>query len=252
MGDLADAGRAATTRGHDGSAFAREQARRLEPNAGRRAGHEAPRAAQSEVHGGLAYPGVATTIVLARHGETDWNRERRFQGHADVPLNDAGRAQAAQLAARLADEPFSSVYTSPLRRAAETAELVAARLGVEVRPHVALKEVDVGSWSGLSVQDVEARYPEEYARWLENRASGWHDGETWEELAARVVAGLHEIARGHPGEHVLAVTHGGPIRSARTVALGLSAHEIHPGMAPLTNCATYRIAVRDGNLEAVD
>jgi probable phosphoglycerate mutase len=195
---------------------------------------------------------MATTIVLARHGETDWNRERRFQGHADRPLNDAGRAQAAELAALLEGEPFSSVYTSPLLRAAETAEIVAARLGVEVRPHGALKEVDVGSWSGLSVQEVEARYPEGYARWLEKRAAGWDDGETYEELAARVVAGLHEIARGHPDEHVLAVTHGGPMRSARAVALGLSADEIHPRTAPLGNCATYRIAVRDGNLEAVD
>jgi broad specificity phosphatase PhoE len=195
---------------------------------------------------------VTTTIVLARHGETDWNRERRFQGHADTPLNHAGRAQAAELAALLEGEPFSGAYTSPLRRAAETAEIVAARLVVEARPHSALKEVDVGSWSGLSVEEVEERYPEGYARWLENRAAGWHDGETWEELAARVVAGLHEIARRHPGEHVLAVTHGGVIRTARAVALGLSAEEIHPEMAPLTNCATYRIAVRDGKLEAVD
>jgi probable phosphoglycerate mutase len=195
---------------------------------------------------------VATTIVLARHGETDWNRERRFQGHADMPLNEVGRAQAAALAAQLEGEPFSSVYTSPLRRAAETAEIVAARLGVGVRPHPALKEVDVGSWSGLSEQEVEARYPEGYARWLENRAAGWHDGETYEELAARVVAGLHEIAREHADEHVLAVTHGGPIRSARAVALGLSGDEIHRRMAPLVNCATCRIAVRDGNLEAVD
>jgi broad specificity phosphatase PhoE len=195
---------------------------------------------------------VATTIVLARHGETHWNRERRFQGHADLPLNEAGRAQAAELAARLEGERFSSVYTSPLRRAAETAEIVAARLGVGVLPHAALKEVDVGSWSGLSEQEVEARYSEGYARWLENRAAGWDDGESYEALAARVVAGLQEIARKHPGEHVLAVTHGGPIRAARAVALGLSADEIHPRTAPLVNCATYRIAVRDGNLEAVD
>jgi broad specificity phosphatase PhoE len=195
---------------------------------------------------------VATTIVLARHGETDWNRARRFQGHADVPLNAAGRAQAVELATRLEGQRFSAVYTSPLRRAAETAAIVGARLGVQPRPHDALREVDLGPWSGLSEEEVEARFPKGYARWLENRAAGWHDGETYEELAARVVAGLREIARRHPGETLLAITHGGPIRSARASALGLSADEIHPLTAPLGNCATYRIAVRDGNLEAVD
>ena len=191
---------------------------------------------------------MATTIVLVRHGETDWNRERRFQGHADVPLNDAGRAQAAELAARLDGERFSKIYTSPLRRAAETAEIMSARLGVEVEPHPALKEVDVGSWSGLSAPEVEARYPDGYARWLADRCAGWEDGESYEELASRVVAGLHEIAGRHGGEQVLAVTHGGPIRSALAGAKGVSAD----GIARLANCVTYRIAVRDGELEAVD
>jgi broad specificity phosphatase PhoE len=195
---------------------------------------------------------VATTIVLARHGETDWNRERRFQGHADVPLNDAGRAQAVELAAGLDGKTFAAVYTSPLRRAAETAQIVAVRLGVEARSHDALKEVDVGSWSGLSVQEVEARFPAGYARWLEHRCAGWNDGETNEELAARVVRGLHEIAREHPDQQVLAVTHGGPIRTAMGVALGLSLDQVGATVAYLANCATHRIAVRDGNLEAVD
>ena len=92
---------------------------------------------------------MATTIVLVRHGETDWNRNRRFQGQADIVLNETGRAQVRALATELADEPFSIAYTSPLRRAAESAEILGAALGLEVRPCDALMEVDVGSWLSL-------------------------------------------------------------------------------------------------------
>src|SRR4029453_14296582 len=104
--------------------------------------------------------GVPTTIVPGRHGETDWNRERRFQGHADTPLNDAGRAQAADLADSLTSERLVAVYTSPLRRAYETAALIAIRLGLDVRPLDALREIHVGHWEGLTIEEVRERYPE--------------------------------------------------------------------------------------------
>jgi broad specificity phosphatase PhoE len=194
---------------------------------------------------------VATTIVLVRHGETDWNRERRFQGHADVPLNDEGRRQVGELAELLAGESFARAYSSPLRRAAESAEILASRLGLDMGPSDALKEVDVGSWSGLTVAEVEARFPEGHACWLEWRVSGWKDGETYEELARRVLAGLHELARAHPGENVLAVTHGGPIRSAMAAALGLPLDDVSDRIGVVGNCAVARIVVRDGKLEAV-
>jgi len=189
---------------------------------------------------------------MVRHGETDWNRDNRFQGHADVPLNDDGRSQVRALAERLACESFAAAYTSPLRRAAESAEILAAALGVDVHPSEALREVDVGSWSGLTVAEVEARYPEGFARWADWRCEGWHDGETYEDFSRRVVGGLREIAAPHPGEHVVAVTHGGPIRVALAVALGLSLDAVRGRVAVLENCATVRIAVRDGAFERVD
>jgi broad specificity phosphatase PhoE len=194
---------------------------------------------------------VTTTIVLVRHGETDWNRERRFQGHADVPLNEEGRTQVRELAELLAGESFSGAYSSPLRRATQSAEILGARLGLDVRPSEALKEVDVGSWSGLTVPEVEVRFPEGYKRWLEWRCSGWGDGETYGELARRVVAGLHELAHAHPGGSVLAVTHGGPMRSAMAAALGLPLDEVSGQVGGIDNCAVARIVVRDGKLEAV-
>ena len=122
---------------------------------------------------------MATTIVLVRHGETDWNRESRFQGHADTPLNEAGRAQSRDLAERLVAEQVTALYTSPLRRAAETAAIVGERLGLPVRTSEPMREIDVGSWEGLTVDEVRARFPdEEKPAW----SSGWDGGETHDEL----------------------------------------------------------------------
>ena len=194
---------------------------------------------------------MATTIILVRHGETDWNRDNRFQGHADPPLNDTGRAQAQALAASFGDERFAAVYTSPLRRAHETARILAATRALEPIADPALEEVDVGSWSGLTRTEVEARHPEGFARWLEY-GHGWDDGETYEELGARVVTGLLNIGASHPGAAVLAVTHGGPIRSALAAADGVSFEEARRSIHVVGNCAVVRLAARDGQLERVD
>jgi probable phosphoglycerate mutase len=194
---------------------------------------------------------VPTTIVLVRHGETDWNREHRFQGHADPPLNAAGRAQSLALADELRGERLAAAYTSPLRRAHETAAILATELGLEPVADDALKEVDVGSWSGLTRDEVAARFPEGYARWLEY-GHGWEDGETYEDLGARVVSGLVAIAARHPDEPVLAVTHGGPMRSALAVADGVPFEEARRSIHFIGNCAIVRLAVRDEKLERVD
>ncbi len=194
---------------------------------------------------------MPTTIVLVRHGETDWNRDNRFQGRADPPLNDTGREQARVLAGALSDESFAAAYTSPLRRAAETAATLADALGVDALPDGSLMEVDVGSWSGLTRAEVEARFPEGYARWLEY-GHGWDDGETYDELGVRVVSGLVDIAAQHRDEVVLAVTHGGPIRSALAAAEGVAFDEARRSIHVIDNCAVVRLAVRDGKLERVD
>jgi probable phosphoglycerate mutase len=193
---------------------------------------------------------VSTTIVLVRHGETDWNRENRFQGHADPPLNALGRAQARKLAGRLATEEHAALYASPLKRAYETAQLLADRLGLEVQRNDALMEVDVGSWSGLTRSDVEARFPDGYRRWLDF-GHGWDDGESYDDLGERVVQGLRAIADDHPGEHVLAVTHGGPIRSALAASARVPFEEARRSIHVVANCAVVRLALRDGRLERV-
>lgn len=193
---------------------------------------------------------MPTTLVLVRHGETDWNRENRFQGHADTSLNQAGRAQAHVLARELAGQGFDAVYSSPLKRAAETARIVASRLGLDLQLSAGLMEVDVGSWSGLTRDEIEVRFPDGYERWLEY-GHGWDNGETYVELGERVVSDLLRIAERHADELVLAVTHGGPIRSALAASAGVSFSDARRSIAVLENCATVRLAVRDGNLEGV-
>jgi broad specificity phosphatase PhoE len=194
---------------------------------------------------------VPTTLALVRHGETDWNADNRFQGHADPPLNEAGRRQARALAAELEGGVFAALYTSPLRRAAETASIVGSELGLEPIADESLKEVDVGSWSGLTRAEVERRYPTGFARWLEY-GHGWDDGETYDELGARVITGLAQIAQHHDGGGVLAITHGGPIRSALAIAEHVSFDEARRAIHVIGNCAVVRLAVLDGKLERVD
>lgn len=192
-----------------------------------------------------------TTILLARHGETDWNREGRFQGHADPPLNRTGRDQAVELSVALMAEDLAAVYSSPLRRALETAEIVAASRELEPVTVAALREVDVGSWSGLTRTEVEQRFPEQYARWLDY-GQGWEDGETYDEMGTRVVAALLELAAAHDGERVLAVTHGGPIRAAFAFAAGTSHAEARRNGPQVGNVFVAEFAVEDGALRRLD
>lgn len=194
---------------------------------------------------------MSTTIVLVRHGETDWNREHRFQGHADTRLNEEGRRQAQALAELLGGEHFVAAYSSPLQRAFETAEILAAPLGLDVATTDALMEVDVGSWSGLTTAEVAERFPEGFRRWSAF-GHGWDDGESYEELGLRVLSGLHEIAAAHRGARVLVVTHGGPIRSAVAAARGFPFESARSEIGVVGNCATLSIVVRGGVVEAVD
>ena len=191
-----------------------------------------------------------TTILLARHGETDWNREGRFQGHANPPLNSTGRAQAVDLSVALMAEELAAVYSSPLRRALETAEVVAASHGLEPISVDDLREVDVGSWSGLTRTEVEERFPEQFARWLDY-GQGWEDGETYEEMGKRAVDALLRLAAAHDGERVLAMTHGGPIRAAFAFADGTTHTEARRLGSDIGNTFVVELAVADGALRRV-
>jgi broad specificity phosphatase PhoE len=110
-----------------------------------------------------------------------------------------------------------------LRRALETAEVVAASHGLEPVPVAALREVDVGSWSGLTRAEAVSRFPEGFARWQDGYP-GWDDGESYETMTDRVLGKIHDLARAHQDGRVLVVSHGGPIRGIHAAALGLDVH----------------------------
>lgn len=173
-----------------------------------------------------------TTLLLARHGETDWNRDGRWQGWADPPLNETGRAQARALAEQLRTIPFDAAYSSDLRRALETAEIVAASHGVTVVADPGLREIDIGSWSGLTHPEIDERFGGELV-----------DGESREAHQARVLAAVERIARAHPGERILIVTHGGTMRA-------LHNHVSDRPFHPAGNCDVLELHYRDDGLVA--
>jgi broad specificity phosphatase PhoE len=188
-----------------------------------------------------------TTLLLARHGETDWNRARRWQGHADRPLTDRGRAQAAALAERLVEISLDAVYSSDLRRTADTAAAVAGAQGLDVIELRALREVSVGSWQGLTREEAEATFPEGFRRWLAG-GTGWDDGETYGQMSTRVLGAVEQIAGDHDRGRVLIVSHGGPIRAIHAAALGLDV-EAYRRIRPVEpNARLSAVCVEDGRL----
>jgi broad specificity phosphatase PhoE len=155
-----------------------------------------------------------TRVLLIRHGETAWNRERRWQGQADVPLTAEGREQARRLARFLRGESsVDHLYTSDLVRAAETARTLAEALGVEPSIDPAWREMDVGAWSGLTRDDIRVRFRDEWERLAAGEDLPRGGGETFGDFTARVVAAIERLRDAHPGETVAVVTHGGVIRA---------------------------------------
>lgn len=148
-----------------------------------------------------AWP-LETTLCLIRHGETDWNREGRAQGLEDIPLNETGRDQARRLAARLAGEPWTALYSSPLSRALETARIVGAATGLAPQVEPLLVERNMGAIAGLTFAEREARFPG-------LPLDAIPGVEPLADLTRRALAAVDRIARQHPGGRVLVVGHGG-------------------------------------------
>jgi probable phosphoglycerate mutase len=162
-------------------------------------------------------------ILLIRHGETPWNRSRRWQGHADVPLSREGLEQAIRLALHLKEErtPIDRIYSSDLRRAQQTAQKLVEALATELVVDPALREIEVGKWTGLSQDEIKERFAEEWARIAAGEDLPRGGGETFAAFSLRIVAALDRLRRRHGGKTVAAVTHGGVIRAALLHALGL-------------------------------
>lgn len=164
-----------------------------------------------------------TEVWLIRHGESEGNHAGVLQGQRDYPLSERGRQQARLLAARLTAVRFDALYSSDLTRALDTAKVVAeaVRLPVAVDPR--LREIDIGTWSGLTPEAIHARFPDEYAGWLRRRdpAHRRGGGESYLDLQRRIVPVVTELARRHPGGRLAIVAHGGSINAYLCGVLGM-------------------------------
>ncbi len=193
-----------------------------------------------------------TTLLLARHGETDWNRDRRWQGHADRPLTRRGRAQARELGRLIADEDLVGAYSSDLQRARETAELALAGRAVDLVTLPELRERSFGSWEGLLDDEVPVRYPGDYELWESGEGHGASDAEPFSSVITRVKAAVRRIAGDHPEGAVLVVSHGGPLRVMHALAGGLDFVQHRRSIPEVANCAVSRCAFRDGILTRIE
>jgi len=193
---------------------------------------------------------LVTKLLLVRHGETDWNRDGRWQGHSDTHLNDVGREQAARLAAEL--DGIDVVYSSDLARARETADILAARLELNVRIDPRLRERSFGAWEGKTAPEIETAFAAAHARWLAGDGPGADDAEPFADFAARVHSFLAETLTRYPDETVLIVGHGGSIRVIHALAGGLDYVRDHRSIPGVPNCTVTRYAARDGLLERID
>ncbi len=191
-----------------------------------------------------------TTLLLVRHGETDWNREGRWQGHSNTHLNDLGREQARRVAREL---PHVDVmYSSDLARARETAEIIASELGLPVQVDARLRERSFGAWEGLNADEIEARFAEAHALWRAGEGPGADDAEAFDAFGARVGSFLDDVLERHPNETVLIVAHGGSMRVIHALASGLDYVRDHRSIPGVANCAVARYAAREGKLAPID
>jgi len=168
-----------------------------------------------------------TYLYLVRHGETDWNVEGRWQGQADVPLNENGRAQAARIALALAGVGLKAIYSSDLLRARETAQALAERSSAPLHLDPRLREIHQGEWQGLLVAEIQARYGEAFRSRLEDPLSvAPPGGETAEQVKVRVVSAIEAIREQYPSDRVAVVSHGFAIAVIQVHYLGRSIRQV--------------------------
>ncbi len=182
-----------------------------------------------------------TELILIRHGETDWNRERRMQGQTDTPLSAVGRAQAAAVGERLAQHPFAALYSSDLSRAWDTAAAISHASGREIRREPALRERTFGIFEGLTYDEMAQRYPEAHARFATRDPDyAVPGGESPRQFFERSLTCLNAIVHAHAGACTVVVTHGLVLDTLHRAARNMSLEEKRD--APLLNASlnTFR------------
>lgn len=193
----------------------------------------------------------STRICIVRHGETDWNVEKRIQGHIDVPLNATGEAQARATAAGLTEWQFAATYSSDLIRAWRTAEIATAERGLAVRPASGLRERHYGVLQGLTADDIRAGHPGDFERYLARDPDcGFETGESLAAFAARVVSAIEALALAHRGQQLLLVSHGGVLDICYRQATGRGLRP--PRDFPIPNAALNWFEVGVGGWRLIE
>lgn len=191
-----------------------------------------------------------TELIFIRHGETDWNRQQRFQGQIDVPLNDTGRAQAARLALRLADERCDVLVCSDLLRTRQTAEPLALAWRTRAQPDAAFREQSFGIVDGLDIPTIQERHADLWTQWLEQSADfQLPGGESLRSFHTRVMAGVQRLVQEHTGKTIAVVSHGGVLDMLWRSANGLPIEGLRRCEIP--NTGINRLRWADGGLSIV-
>ena len=179
---------------------------------------------------------ITTRICLIRHGETDWNVEKRIQGHIDIPLNETGRAQALAMAFNAAHQRFHAIYSSDLLRAVETAKVLAQREDQAVKPLPQLRERHYGVFQGITAAEGAGLYPQAYAHYVARDLEyDFESGESLRGFADRVTDGIDWLLRHHSGQTIAAVSHSGVLDVVYRRATGRQLHTPRDFVIP--NCA---------------
>ena len=193
-----------------------------------------------------------TELILIRHGETDWNRELRFQGQLDVPLNAIGLEQARRLADRLALQPVHALVSSDLQRALQTAQALAQRAGhAAPLSESGLREQHFGMAEGLRAPDIQARHPQAWAQWVRfDEHYAFDGGECTRDFHVRVLGVLRALAQRHAGQTLAVVTHGGVLDMVYRSALGLSLSG--PRVSEIPKAGISRVGLRGEATDILD
>ncbi|MCK8817384.1 alpha-ribazole phosphatase [Natroniella sulfidigena] len=157
---------------------------------------------------------METEVILVRHGETEWNRDFKFQGSKDIELSAEGKEQGAKLAARFASEKIDKVYSSNLTRAYQTASLVAEKHDLEVIQVDGLQEINFGKWEGMTYQEINKEFDFTVDEWMKDPANKKPPaGESLKQLEKRTVKALEKVLEEEEGNKIVIVSHGGVIRT---------------------------------------
>ena len=183
-------------------------------------------------------------VILARHGQTEWNKEFRFQGRTNVQLTEEGKRQAHALSERLSSWPPDVIYTSPLDRALYTAQAIADRHNMKPVILDELEEINFASWEGESIAGLEREQHEIFSHWREDPFFNPPEGaETWDTLSERLTRAVNKmLAGGH--KRIIAVSHGGIMRALYAVFTGLNPHKTWN--MDVSNCSISGVEMRNG------